>query len=131
LKHDAIDSELADSAKRVLPKAYAPYSGLRVGAAVRARSGAVFCGVNVENASFGLTMCAERAAICNAVVGGERNFESLALVSDGEEFLLPCGACRQVLAEFASDLVIYSLNGKGESKRYVLSEIFPQPFGRP
>jgi len=130
LKRGVLDTELAEEAKKVLPRAYAPYSGLKVGAAVRAKSGALFSGANVENASFGLTVCAEQVAICKAVAGGERDFESVAIVTEGDEFLLPCGACRQFMSEFSRDLLVYSINGKGEWKSFRLSALYPKPFGK-
>ncbi len=88
-------------AREVRAKAYAPYSNFPVGAALKARSGKIFYGCNVENLSFGLTCCAERNAVFAAVAAGEREFEAIAIVADSKEPVTPCGACRQVLAEFS------------------------------
>ncbi len=95
-------TELVALASEARDKAYAPYSGFAVGAALRAKSGRIYSGCNVENASYSLTICAERVAVFNAVCAGEREFEALAVVS--ETLAAPCGACRQVLAEFGLDI---------------------------
>ncbi len=97
-------TELVGLAREARDSAYAPYSEFAVGAALRAKSGHIYTGCNVENASYGLTMCAERVAIFKAVCAGEREFEALALVS--ETLAAPCGACRQVLAEFGLDIQV-------------------------
>ena len=97
-------------ARAAAPAAYAPYSGLDVGAALLAESGAVFTGVNVENASYPVGLCAERAALAAAVTAGERRFAALAVATDSDVAILPCGACLQALAEFGEiDLVVTSL----------------------
>lgn len=107
-------------------RAYAPYSCFAVGAALRAKSGRVYTGCNVENASYGLTICAERVAIFNAVSAGEREFDALAVVS--ETMVPPCGACRQVLAEFGLDTkVIVADLGQGQEV-YSLRELLPVAF---
>ncbi|MGC1480470.1 MAG: cytidine deaminase [Chthoniobacterales bacterium] len=106
--------------------AYAPYSKFAVGAALRTRSGAVFAGVNVENLSFGLTMCAERVAIGAAVAAGEGEFEEIAIVADTQEPVSPCGACRQVMAEFAPDLAIELSTLAGSRLRFHLQELLPR-----
>lgn len=122
--------ELLRAARSVALRAYAPYSNFRVGAAVAA-GGAVFCGVNVENASFGLTLCAERAAVLAAVSAGNRRIEAVAVAcidaggSEESTARLPCGACRQVLAEFASDACPVWVEGGG---RYELGQLLPQAF---
>src|SRR5262245_38768644 len=101
-------SKLVAAALSARSNAYATYSKFAVGAAVKCKSGAVFAGTNVENRSFGQTICAERVAIGAAVVGGERDFVSIAVMADWEEPIVPCGACRQFLAEFAPNLIIVS-----------------------
>ena len=107
--------------------AYAPYSKFAVGAAVKCKSGAVFAGANVENRSFGQTICAERVAIGAAVVGGERDFVAIAVTADSDEPIVPCGACRQFLAEFAPNLIIVSATGRGQRKIERLSRLLPEP----
>ena len=118
---------LIDEARAVSKKAYAPYSGFHVGAALLAEDGSVHVGCNVENASYGLTVCAERSAVASAVAQGVKRFRAVAIVTDGERPLGPCGACRQVLAEFAPDLVVVSEAG-GLRKQWTLGELLPVPF---
>ncbi len=120
------DSLLAE-AREAMAHAYAPYSGFRVGAALLAEDGSVHSGCNVENASYGLTICAERAAVAGAVARGAKGFRAVAIVSDGDRAVPPCGACRQVLAEFASDMVVLS-EGGGELREWKLGALFPEPF---
>ena len=106
--------------------AYAPYSHFAVGAALETKSGKVFCGCNVENLSFGLTCCAERNAVFAAVAAGEREFTRIVLVADSQEPVTPCGACRQVLAEFADDLEVRSVNLQGVEYSANLRELLPR-----
>jgi homotetrameric cytidine deaminase len=108
-------------------QAYAPYSGFAVGAAVQCKSGAVFVGSNIENISYGLTICAERVAIGSAVAAGEREFVAIAVVADTSEPIVPCGTCRQFLAEFAPDLIIVSATMRGGQKIENLSHLLPDP----
>jgi cytidine deaminase len=111
-------------------KAYAPYSRFRVGAAVQ-MSGALFDGANVENASYGLTMCAERTAVFAAVVAGARQLEAIAVCTDASPPSSPCGACRQVLLEFAPDpaaVTVIALNPRGERRSWTLAELIPDGF---
>ena len=121
------DRELIQRASAVRRHAYAPYSQFRVGAALLGKSGRVYPGCNVENASYSLTVCAERNAVAQAVARGERAFRKLALVADGAELVMPCGACRQVLAEFG-DMEILSAKTGGPFIRTRLSDLLPKAF---
>ncbi len=121
--------ELVQAAQAARERAYAPYSSFTVGAAVETPSGAIYTGCNVENASYGLTICAERVAIFKAVAAGEREITALAVVS--EPGATPCGACRQVLAEFApqpEEVAITVVNGQGDERRYTLGQLLPAHF---
>jgi cytidine deaminase len=123
-----LTDSLISAARSAQARAYAPYSKFRVGAAIEAADGTVFTGCNVENASYGLTICAERAALCAAVSAGAKHFRRAVVVSDVDPPAAPCGACRQVLAEFGLDL---SIDGVG-SKRTVnwrLADLLPAAFG--
>jgi len=120
---------LIAAAREACQRAYAPYSGFCVGAALQTSSGRVFTGCNVENASYGLTICAEQVAVGRAVAEGERNFDAIAIVSKGG--VMPCGACRQVLAEFNPDLrvIVADLEGsQGHNREFRLSELLPEAF---
>jgi cytidine deaminase len=119
--------DLVALASAARSKAYAPYSKFAVGAAVECKSGAVFVGGNVENRSLGLTICAERVALCAAVAGGEQDFVAIAVTADSDEPIVPCGACRQFLAEFNSDLIIVSATVRGDRKIDSLSRLLPEP----
>lgn len=113
--------------------AYAPYSHFFVGAAVMSSMGKMYAGCNVENASYGLSICAERTAIFAAVTAGERHIQSLAVVSDATQPSMPCGACRQVLEEFAAapDMPITLASTEGAMVETTLAELFPRPFTLP
>jgi cytidine deaminase len=122
-----MEEELRQIATRVRGRAYAPYSKFLVGAALLSVSGRVFAGCNVENISFGLTMCAERVCVGNALQEGEREFQSITIVSDSEVPVMPCGACRQVLAEFSPNISIVSWTVRGAKKEVTLATLLPMP----
>jgi cytidine deaminase len=119
---------LITAAKQARENAHAPYSNFRVGAAVRASSGRIFGGCNIENATYGLTVCAERVAIFKALSEGERNFDAIAVVTDGERLTPPCGACRQIIWEFCGDVPVILANLGGQSETTSMRELFPKPF---
>ncbi len=119
-------TSLIEAARQARERAYAPYSRFSVGAALRTKSGRVFTGCNVENLSFGLTICAERVAVGAAVAAGEREFEALAVVADSREPVTPCGACRQVLAEFSTTLPVCSANMEGAIYESSIAELLPR-----
>lgn len=119
---------LISAARAAQARAYAPYSKFRVGAALESTEGDVFSGCNVENASYGLTICAERAAVFAAVSAGATRFRRAVVVSDVDPPAAPCGACRQVLAEFGLDLAIDGVGSKGVV-RWRLSDLLPVAFG--
>jgi cytidine deaminase len=122
------ETELIKKAKNARLKAYAPYSKFKVGAALLTKSGKVYTGANVENSTFGLTVCAERVAVFKAVTRGDKDFVKIAIVADKNPPITPCGACRQVLSEFAKDLEIICANLKGKVERYSLKELLPEAF---
>jgi cytidine deaminase len=119
-------NELLEQARTAREKAHAPYSRFAVGAALLGKSGRVFVGCNVENLSYGLTICAERNAVFAAVAAGEREFERIAIVADSKTPVSPCGACRQVLAEFCPELEIVTANLEGEQFEAKLTELLPR-----
>jgi cytidine deaminase len=123
-----LTDSLISAARSVQARAYAPYSHFRVGAALESSDGKVFLGCNVENASYGLTICAERSAVFAAVSAGATRFRRAVVVSDVGPPAAPCGACRQVLAEFGLDLPIDGVGPKG-TVRWRLSDLLPAAFG--
>src|ERR1700730_15374253 len=120
-------NDLREAATQARLRAYAPSSRFLVGAALRLESGLVVSGCNVENISFGLTMCAERVCVGKAIDQGEKTFRALVIVADTDTPIVPCGACRQVLAEFSPSLIITSWTLKGESKEFSLADLLPLP----
>ena len=122
------DEELLKLAQIAMKNSYSPYSHYAVGAALLCKNGRVYLGCNIENASFGLTNCGERTAIFKAVSDGEREFESIAIASNGS-FPYPCGACRQVLNEFAPDLRVLVIDGQNQVDKTTLRALLPHGFG--
>ena len=119
---------LISAAKQARENAHAPYSNFRVGAALRATSGRVFGGCNVENATYGLTVCAERIAIFKAISEGEHGFDAIAVVTNTDTLTPPCGACRQLIWEFCGDIRVIMANLKGKTEVIQMRELFPRPF---
>lgn len=124
------DERLIALARECMARAYAPYSGYRVGAALLTEDGSVVTACNVENVSYGLTVCAERAAVAKAIAEGKHRFVAIAVTTDGSAAITPCGACRQVLAEFAPDLKVVS-EGAESRRTWSLTELLPEPFEAP
>lgn len=122
------DEQLLEEARRRRAFAYAPYSHFAVGAAVRGASGKIYGGCNVENAAFSVTNCAERTALFQAVAAGEKTFTALAVVAEGAAPVSPCGACRQVMAEFRVPRVLMA-NVAGEVREMTLEALLPEAFG--
>ena len=122
------DEELVRVASLARQRAYAPYSKYKVGAAIRTKRNKVHSGANVENASYGLTVCAERIAAFAAVNSGDPAFDAIAIVIDDERHPTPCGACRQVLAEFSPDMRVVLATTGGKRKVTTLRELLPDPF---
>ena len=123
----AAEARLIAAAKTVRERAYAPYSEFRVGAALETESGHVFAGANVENASYGATICAERAAVFCMIAAGERNITRVAVYAEGPELSMPCGMCRQVLVEHGphAEVIVAGPNG---TRKTTLAELLPEPF---
>jgi len=121
------DRELIKQAEKARDFSYAPYSKFSVGAAISTKTGKIYTGCNIENSSFGLSICAERVALFKAVSAGERKFLKLALVGPGNPQIFPCGACRQVLFEFAPDLMIVTIDN-GTVNCFPLRELLPEGF---
>ena len=123
-------ARLLDAARAARPNAYAPYSDFRVGAALLASDGRVFTGVNVENASYGLTTCAERTAVTKAISEGARDFIAVAVVGPEDDVACPpCGACRQILHELGPDMVVVMAEEGGRTREMNLRELLPGAFG--
>lgn len=120
--------QLIDAATSVREKAFAPYSNFKVGSAVEATGGEIFTGCNIESATYGLTMCAERVAIWKAVSEGETSFTRIAVVVDTEELTPPCGSCRQIIWEFCGDIPVTMANLRGKVETVRMSELLPRAF---
>ena len=122
--------QLIEAARAARERAHAPFSKFRVGAAIEDDDGRTYSGCNVESASYGLTMCAERVAVFRAISEGASKLVRIAVIADTEEFTLPCGACRQILWEFLGDAELILANLSGATERLRISQIFPRPFDR-
>jgi cytidine deaminase len=123
-------TELTKLARAARKHAFAPYSKFRVGAALLLTDGSIVTGCNIENATYGLTLCAERVAIFKAMSEGERDFAALAVVADSPRLPAPCGACRQIIWELCGDLWIRLSDLKGRSRQLRMAELLPHPFDR-
>ncbi len=121
-------SDLIKSARQAELNAYAPYSGYNVGAALLTKKGNLFLGANIENSSYGLTVCAERIAVFKAVTAGEKEFDGIAITASGTGYPYPCGACLQVLAEFSSEMQIIVADETNNIKKYWLKDLLPKIF---
>ena len=122
------DRQLINLAEQASRNAYVPYSHFAVGAALECRDGTVFTGCNIENAAYGLTICAERTAIFKAISEGHRDLKRIVIAGKSEDYCVPCGSCRQVMQEFAPQMEVICLNGKGEAKHFALKELLPYGF---
>ena len=123
-------AELSKLARRARRRAHAPFSRFKVGAALRTRTGEMVTGCNVENATYGLTLCAERVAVFKAVSEGCADFDAIAVVADSKRLTPPCGPCRQILWEFCGDIWVHMADLRGRTRTLRLSELLPFPFDR-
>jgi cytidine deaminase len=123
-------NELINKAKNAREHSYSPYSRFKVGAALKTKNGMVFTGCNIENSSYGLSICAEREAIFKAISAGERDLDTIAVVTDSDKLTTPCGACRQVMWEFSKDMTVIVANLKGKKKEFKIKELLAHPFGK-
>ena len=124
-----MEDKLIQTAIEMLDRAYVPYSHFPVGAALECADGSVYTGCNVENASYGLCICAERTAAVKAVSEGHRDFKRIVIAGNSEDYCTPCGACRQFLYEFAPGMEVICLNTKREAMKTTLSDLLPHGFG--
>jgi len=120
--------DLANRAVEARERAVAPFSGFKVGAALEAADGTTYTGCNIENATFSLTVCAERVAVWKALSEGAKNFVKIVVVADSDTLTPPCGSCRQVLWEFCGNLEVVLMNLKGETRTLKMADLFPDPF---
>ena len=121
-------NDLFRAALAARENAHAPFSKFKVGAALEEESGRIFTGCNVENATYGLTICAERVAVFNAISEGARKFKRIVVAADTDRLTPPCGACRQILWEFCGDIEIALVNLQGKTENVRLKDLFPRPF---
>ncbi len=122
------DRELLTRASQAARYSYSPYSHFPVGAALECDDGSIFTGCNVENAALGDTICAERVAVTKAISEGKLHFKRIAICSQGDQFCLPCGSCRQFLSEFSGDMELLCARGDGRYVSYRLDQLLPHPF---
>lgn len=122
------EKELIKAAVRVRENAHAPFSNFKVGAALMTKNGKIYTGCNIENATYGLTICAERNAIFKAISEGEKDFETISVVADTDKLTPPCGACRQIIWEFCGDVPVILANLNGNSETVMMKELFPRAF---
>ncbi|MEO7672600.1 MAG: cytidine deaminase [Pyrinomonadaceae bacterium] len=122
------EKELIDAATKVRENSYAPFSNFRVGAALETDDGQVIAGCNVESASYGLTVCAERVAIWKAISEGKRKIKHIAVVADTEELTPPCGVCRQIIWEFGGDIPVIMANLRGKVETVQMKDLLPRAF---
>jgi cytidine deaminase len=127
-KKSETKASLREAAMRALENAYAPYSNFRVGAALRTRDGSLITGCNMENSAYGLAICAETLAVASAVSQGLTEFDEIAIATDDSEPTPPCGACRQVLSEFAPGIKVSSYTREGKEASWTLDELLPHAF---
>jgi cytidine deaminase len=119
---------LIQAARKAKTHSHSPYSKFRVGAAVMTKSGKIYTGCNIENSSYSLTVCAERTALFKAVSEGEKKFLAMVISTDVNDFISPCGACRQVISDLAGDINIILTNGVGKTKIMKMKDLLPHPF---
>lgn len=124
-------NELINNAINAREHSYSPYSKFKVGAALKTKNGKVFTGCNIENSSYGLSICAEREAVFKAISSGEKDLDTIVVVTDSNKLITPCGACRQVIWEFSKNLTIVVANLKGKKKKFKIKELLAHPFGEP
>ena len=122
--------KLIKEAEKARKRAYTPYSKFKVGAAVLSSDGKIFSGCNIENASFGMSVCAERVAIFKAISEGSTKFKAIAVIGDTDKPCSPCGACRQVISEFGEEILLVMANLKGDVKIKKIGELLPEAFGK-
>jgi cytidine deaminase len=120
--------KLKQAALNARRHAHAPYSNFRVGSALLEASGEIITGCNVENATYGLTVCAERVAIFKAISEGKKKITAIAVAADSDILTPPCGACRQIIWEFCGDIPVYLVNLRGDERQYQMKDLFPAPF---
>jgi cytidine deaminase len=121
-------NKLLEAALKARDNAHAPFSKFKVGAAIEDESGRIFTGCNVENATYGLTICAERVAVFKAISEGARKFKRIAVAADTDVLTPPCGACRQILWEFCGDAELTLVNLQGKTETFRMKDLFPRPF---